>query len=139
MDNALFMNRSLPFLLIFAALLLAACNLSTTMPTPAPTPDLPIVEILSAPNNAPVLEATVFDFDIVARDETQGVERIELRIDEQIVAEARPVDQAVVPVFRVTMNWRAQGVGRHIVEAIAYRSDGTRSDAAVLNIEVLPR
>lgn len=120
------------------AMLLLACNLSTTPPTPLPTPDLPRTEILAPANNARVIEGVEFEFDVVGRDETLGIAKLELRIDDTTVHEVTPTDVAAVPVFRATMNWLAAGVGLHSVEAIAYRPDGTPSDAALINIEVVP-
>ncbi len=119
-------------------LCILACNLSAAAPTPMPTPDLPRTEILSPLNNARVIEGTEFEFDVVGRDETVGIARLELRIDETTVHEVTPTGDEAVPVFRATMNWLAAGVGLHIVEAIAYRADGTPSDATLINIEVVP-
>lgn len=118
--------------------ILAACNLSTQQPTPQPTPDLPRAEILAPLNNARVIEGTEFEFDVVGRDETVGIARLELRIDENTVHEVSPAQSDVVPVFRATMNWLATGIGLHSVEAIAYRPDGTRGNAFLINIEVVP-
>lgn len=133
------MMRYFCFVIISLALipLLSACNLGVS--TPAPTPDLPQIEILSPLNNQQVYEGAEFDFDIVARDSTQGIARIELYIDGVIINTASPVDAENTPVFRVAMNWRAQGIGLHVVEAIAYRPDGTRGDAFLMNIEVIAR
>jgi hypothetical protein len=61
-----------------------------------------------------------------------------LLIDDFEVAEFRPVERIEEPVFRVETNWPAQGVGRHRISAIAYRSDGTRSDEYSIIVEVLP-
>ena len=80
---------------------------------------------------------TDFVFDIVARDETQGIAKVELRIDDELIAEAEPPDEDSVPVFRVNMNWLAQGIGKHFVEVIPYRPDGTRGDPAQLTLEVI--
>lgn len=129
-------------LMLALMLILAGCNLgasATMTETPAPTPDIPQVEILSPPNNRQVLEEVVFEIDIVARDSTSGVARIELLVDGEVINEATPPDNPTENVFRVIMNWRARGEGRHIIEAIAYRADDTPSDAATINVEVLPR
>lgn len=119
---------------------LAGCNLTQgDAPTPMPTPDLPRVEILEPANNRQIYEGTEFDFDIVARDETSGIARVELYIDDRVINSASPLEGESVPVFRVTMNWRAEGIGLHTVQAVAYRPDGTQSDPIIINIEVLAR
>lgn len=133
------MRRNLISILL-GVFILAGCNLiSSEEITPIPTPDIPQTEILSPSNNRQVVEGTEFDIDIVAHDENPGIARVELFIDGESINEASPVDDEIVPVFRVTMNWLAQGIGLHVIEAAAYRPDGTRGDAAVINIEVLPR
>lgn len=128
------------FLIVVLMVMLAGCNLTQgSSVTPTPLPDLPQVEILDPANNRQIYEGTEFDFDIVARDESAGIVRIELYIDDAIINSASPVDATSVPVFRVTINWLAEGQGLHTVEAVAYRADGTQSDPALINIEVLPR
>ncbi|MFQ3660056.1 MAG: Ig-like domain-containing protein [Anaerolineae bacterium] len=124
--------------LLAALAVLMACNLAQPAPTPIPTPDLPTVEIIDPPNNVQVIEGTTFAFDVVARDASQGVSKIELYIDEALINQVNPFDVVAAPVFRAQINWTAQGVGLHVVEAIAYRPDGQRSDGALLTIEVIP-
>lgn len=119
--------------------ILSACNLGTSSVTPVPTPDIPQVEILSPENNQQAFEGVEFDFDIVARDASEGIALVELYVDEVVINFSSPVEEASVPVFRTTMNWRALGVGLHIIEVIAYREDGQQSDPARITIEVLPR
>jgi len=131
----------LHLVLIGLALVLAGCNLTTAdrLPTPAPTVDLPTVEILDPPNNRQIIDGTEFFIDIVALDNTAGIARIELYVDGTLLNSATPETPGQVQVFRVQMNWIASGVGLHVLEAIAYRADETRSDPAGIIIEVLPR
>lgn len=117
---------------------LLACNLAQPAPTPIPTPDLPTVEIIDPPNNVQVIDGTTFAFDVVARDATQGVSKVELYIDGALINQVNPFDVVAAPIFRAQINWTAQGVGLRAVEAIAYRPDGQRSDSALLTIEVIP-
>lgn len=126
--------------LLLAMMTLAACNLTQSdQVTPVPTPDIPQIEILAPANNRQIVESIEFDIDIVARDENPGVSRVELFVDGESINAATPIDATFVPVFRVTMNWRAQGEGFHLIEAVAYRPDGSQSDPAALTIEVLLR
>ncbi|MCA9915485.1 MAG: hypothetical protein KC496_19160 [Anaerolineae bacterium] len=130
--------RILPLLLVF---FLSACNLGTSAVeiTPEPTPDLPRVEIREPANNQEVFEGTEFSFDVVARDENPGVAYIELRIDDVTLDQVSPTEGEFVPVLRVSIPWRASGAGLHVIEAIAYRPDGTPSDPAIINLQVLER
>lgn len=135
------MLRNFAIYILAACFLLTGCNLvNEAEVTAEPTPDIPTVEILSPSNNRQIIEGTEFAFDILGRDDAgAGVASISLYVDEQLIGEASPVEADAVPLFRVTINWLAQGQGRHPVEAIAYRADGTRSDSAQITIEVLPR
>lgn len=130
--------RVLPYLLLILSL--AACNLSSqTAITPLPTPDLPQVEILAPANNQAVLLGTVFDIEMLARDATQGISRVDLYIDNELINSASPVDAIAVPVFRTTMNWMAASLGLHVVEVIAYRPDNLASSTAIINLNVVER
>lgn len=117
--------------------LLSACNLGTPSVTPIPTPDLPQVDILDPPNMRQVVEGVDFTIDIVARD-TQGVARIELYVDGELVNTATPFANMTEPILRVEMNWLARGVGLHVLEAVAYRADNTPSDPTLITIDVIP-
>lgn len=127
------------FAILGLLLLLSACNLSTTPPTVIPTPDLPRVEFQEPINGATIVEGSELTIDMVASDETAGIVRIELLIDDQPYREGAPDEETPVPTFRVLMNWLADGVGRHVLTAVAYRPDGTPSDERSIIIEVLPR
>jgi hypothetical protein len=123
--------------LIGLVIILCGCNLqSADTITPMPTPDLPRVEILSPGNNSKVIVGTEFDFDVVARDETQGIAKIELRINDQMIHEAEPPEGSV-EVFRAQLNWLAGTEGSALVEVIPYRPDGTQGDPARLILEVV--
>ena len=118
--------------------LLAACSLAKPTATPMPTPDIPQIEILSPASSQQVLEGLDFDLDILASDSRAGIKRIELYVDEVIINTAEPVD-GPAPVFRVTMNWLARGIGFHKISAVAYRGDDARSSEHVIILEVIPR
>jgi hypothetical protein len=136
--NDLLQIHRISFLSLLLPVLLSACNLTAATPTPVPTPDIPRVDIREPANNRQVVEGVEFDIDIVARDEGAGISRVELLVDGELLNDAQPVEATAVDVFRVTMNWLARDPGLHVLEAIAYRPDGTASDPAIINIEVLP-
>lgn len=121
-------------------LLAAGCNLSAEAPqTPVPTRDAPAVEFLFPPNNSTVLEGTDLTLDIVARDASIGVHRLEIYLNDVLLRETELADYTVEPVYRVQVNWLADGVGLHALTAVAFRPDGTRSDEGRITIEVVPR
>jgi hypothetical protein len=126
-------------LLVVVLLLGSACNLSTTPPTAIPTPDLPRVEFQQPANGATIVEGSELTIDLVATDARAGIVRIELLVDDLPYREGTTENGLPVPTFHVLLNWLAQGVGRHVLTAIAYRPDGTPSDEMRILIEVLPR
>ena len=126
------------FLLLLWLCCLTACNLDKPTPTPFPTPDLPRVEILAPPNQQKVIEGTEFDIDILAVDQSLGIRRIELYVDEHFVKSSETTD-GVKQEYRVIMNWFAQGLGWHTIKAIALRDNGTRSDEHLITLQVIPR
>ncbi len=123
--------------LVVLLTILCGCNLqSADSITPMPTPDLPRIEILAPANNARIIVGTEFNFDIVARDETAGIGKIELHINDQFIQSAEPPEGSV-GVFRVQMNWVASTEGSVLVEAIPYRANGTQGDPARLVLDVV--
>ncbi len=126
-------------LILALALVSAACNLQQGTPTALPTPDAPAVEFLAPLNGSNVFEGTDLTVELVARDGGAGVARVALLVDDVSHQEGNPVEDDAVPVFTVTMNWLAEGVGRHSLTAIAYRPDGTASPPTSISIQVVAR
>lgn len=126
----------LSFVLSFV---LSGCNLIEGTPaTVTPAPDLPTVQFIYPANESTIVEGTDFPIDIVASDNGVGIARVQLLVDDEPINERGPDVSAAVPVFTVRMNWLAQGVGRHVLTAWAYRPDGTASDPATILVNVLP-
>ena len=123
-------------LISLSVLLLCACNL-TAHPEPTPTPSIPTVAFQFPDNNVAVAEGTNLQIQLLAQDSV-GVAKIELRVDDQPHTDAKPVDGKAVPVFTVDMNWLAEGVGLHALQATAFRADGTPSDPVLINVNVTP-
>jgi hypothetical protein len=123
-------------LLLLAGVLLAGCNLEAE--TPPPTPDLPRVSITAPQNNRQVFEGVDVSIEVEATDNTVGVSRVELYVDGQLLREA---DLPTESIHVAQFNWVARGVGRHPIQAIAYRPDGTRSPEqdGLIELEVIPR
>jgi hypothetical protein len=82
-----------------------------------------------------VVQNAEITVDIVAEDDTAGIARIIFMVDGTQINEGAP--DAVVPVFRVAMNWVAGNLGGHTLHAIAYRPDGTQSDEAIILVDVI--
>ena len=130
-------SRTMP--LIFCLVFLSACNLGRPAPTltPVPTATSLQVQILSPPHNQRVIEGVVFDIEILASDPMEGIERVELYVDEQLM-QSSVSESGSVGRFRVTMNWFAKDSGWHKFAVIAYRPDGTASHPHIIALEVIP-
>lgn len=118
--------------------ILTACNLNTVEPTPIPTPDIPRVRFEYPSNNDQVYINTDLTVDIVAQDQSVGISRLEFYVDGELIQDGTPPD-GLVSIFRVNMNWLAEGLGLHTLSAIAYRPSGIPSEEAIIAIEVIPR
>lgn len=124
---------------ILALAVLAGCNLGASQPTPFPTPDIPTIEFIFPPDGSTVIEGTDLTIDLVGRDETTGIVLIELRLNGETLREAPTEANLPLAVYRVEMNWVAQGLGLHSLSAVAYRPDGIPSDEEFITVEVVPR
>ncbi len=98
---------------------------------------MPQVQILFPAHNQQVIEGLVFDIDILASDTIQGIARIELQVDGELV-NAIESETGALEEFRVTMNWFAKGIGWHKFVAVAERADGVSSIPAIIALEVVP-
>ena len=114
--------------------LLCACNLVTQDATP--TSAVPTVLFQFPANNVSIVEGTDLQIQLLAQDAV-GIAHVELRVDDQPHQDGKPVEAVVVPVFTVDMNWLAQGVGLHSLQATAYRLDGTASTPVLINVNVM--
>ena len=114
----------------------AACHLQAGTPTPYPTPDVPSVSFQSPANNDSFPEGTDLTIALLAEDPGVGVSRVELLVDDVHYRDGNPEISAAVPVFTVTLNWLAEGVGYHSLTAIAYRPNGAASRQETIIIEV---
>ena len=129
--------------LILAGLLLltlSACNLSTEAPEPTPERIVPTVEFIYPTNGSLVIEGTDVQIELLAQDPRGvGVSRVELYVDDVPHQDGAPLVSSAVTVFTVEMNWLAEGVGLHALSAIAYRPDGTASDATTISLQIVAR
>ncbi len=125
-------------LILLGILILSGCNLTAPPTTPVPTADLPRASFQFPSNNDQVFVGTDLTVDIAARDTTLGIGMVEFYVDGELMQSGEPPN-GVVEVFRVNMNWLAEGIGLHTLSAVPYRPDGTRGDETIISIEVIDR
>ncbi len=135
--------RSLVAPILALLALLPACTLVGPEVPLTPTPDLPSIQFQYPTNNAQVFINTDLNIELVARDNTSGVSRVELYVGPLAEGEplqtVTPVSAESVPVFTLTVNWLARPVGATSLTAVAYRADGVRSDETTILLDVIPR
>jgi hypothetical protein len=125
---------------LIALLLLALCSACTLEKQEIePTPVLPQVKFTEPENGRQVFEGVNVTVEIEASDELVGIAKLEFYADDQLLQESSIPNYQVEPVYVVQMSWRAEGIGHHFLTAIAYRPDGTPSNMAALDLEVIPR
>jgi hypothetical protein len=117
-------------------MMLSACNLNQQAPITPQAPDLPTVRFVEPANNARVLVGTDLTVDLYAEDQV-GIERLVFYVDGVEVNTGETDNPTGERQFRVYMNWMAEGLGLHILSAVAYRVDGAKSDEAYLTVEVV--
>jgi uncharacterized protein YraI len=127
-------------LVIFLLLLVSACNLSRTPPTPEvlptanPSASKPVVVIAAPRNGDEVVVGTVIYVTGRATDNI-GITRVQLLANEQIVKTVSSENAAGQPVFDVLFDYTPQTTGALALQLIAYRG-ALASDAAQVNLTV---
>lgn len=118
---------------ILAALTFAGCTLSTSLSDEsAPL----VIEFVYPTNNVSVAEDTDLQIQIAARSNRDGVARLELWVDGELIRTAVPIEKASVPIFVAEMNWLASGAGFHVLEAIAYNTAGELLGSTRIRVNV---
>lgn len=120
-------------LIMVCACCLTACTLITSEIVPTPEP--PVV-FVAPPNNQQVAAGAALTLDVVARSREVGVARVALYVDETLLGEGTP-PEGTVEVFRVTMQWNAQGAGFHSLSAQAFDANGQPIGEALIVVEVI--
>lgn len=131
--------KTLPaLLLIVLAAALTGCNLVREDAAPTLTPVL-TVSFQEPPNMAQVREGEEITLLLLAEDRGgSGVVQVDLLVDDRPHQQGSPEVETAVPVFAVSMRWRATTVGLHSLTAVAYRADGAASTPATIALEVVP-
>ncbi len=120
--------------------LLAGCSLARPAPppaTPRPTAALPQARIAYPSHNQQVYQGLVFDIQIHAQDSVQGIQSVELYVDEQLLQTSES-ESGAAPEYRVNMNYFAKELGWHKFAAVAIRPDGARSHPHIIALEFIP-
>ncbi|MBZ0293444.1 MAG: SH3 domain-containing protein [Anaerolineae bacterium] len=119
-------------------LLLAACNLNNTSDAiPNVFDGPPTVQIAAPLPNATFLDGVTVNIQARVSNAGTGVNRVDVAVDDAVIAEISDPNTAGVPAFSITQSWPAAGTGSHTISVTAYRVDGTASDPASVTINVV--
>lgn len=125
-------------LLVVMALMLA-CNLIGNTPDQAQTiiSGPPAVRLSAPLPNATYLEKVGVNVQALVSNAGADIDRVEVSVDNAVVASLPQPNQAGAPSFTVTQTWQAEGVGPHTISVTAFRADGSSSSPATVTINVV--
>lgn len=118
--------------------LLAACNLNILTDTSSQViTGPPQVQMVSPLPNATYLEGVAVNIQALVTNAGPDIDRVEIVVDDTMVASLAQPNTAGVAAFSVTESWSAAGAGTHTISVAAMRSDGLSSDPAIISISVV--
>jgi hypothetical protein len=97
----------------------------------------PVVELSAPLANSTFLQGVVVNILASVSNAGQDIQRVEFRINEMTIADVASPNPAGAPRFSVTRTWTAEAAGNYTVSVIAYRGDGTSSQPATVQINVV--
>lgn len=95
------------------------------------------ITLVAPLENAVYLEGVGVNFVARVTGASNSVNRVEVLIDNQIVATNPQPNPADAPAFTVTQRWTASGIGQHSVSMVVFRADGTSVTSNIHSIEVV--
>ncbi len=116
--------------------LLAGCTLSSA-PESQPVSGEPVVQIVSPQPNAIYLEGVAVNIQATVSNAGTDIDRVEIVVDGSTVATIPSPNADGATMFNATYGWSAAGVGTHTLGVTAYRTDGTSSAPATVEINVI--
>ncbi len=123
-------RRTFGILFAFLALLSLACDLGSLVGASSK----PTVVIVSPPSGIRVDAGAEIVIQSTATD-AQGIARVELWVDGSLVAN-NPVSSPQT-TYSIVQRWIATEPGVHVIQVLAYSSNGVASDPAVISTEVV--
>jgi uncharacterized protein YraI len=118
-------------LLITASL---ACNMQVGSQAPTSTVQAASVVFIGPENNASVAEGASITFAVKATD-SSGIAKVEFTIDDTPLGSQN--SNSTQTTFTARQPWKAAEIRGHLVNAIAFRADGTPIGNANLTINVV--
>ena len=118
--------------------LLAACNLNASADVSSqPITGAPLMQIVSPLPNATYLEGVAVNIQALISNAGPDIDRVEISVDDTIIASLTQPNEAGAPAFSVTESWPAAGTGAHTISVVAVRGDGVASDPASVTFTIV--
>lgn len=126
------------WLMMGLAALLTACNLNNTEENiPQSFSGPPVIQIAAPLPNATFLEGVTVNIQARVSNAGADVARVEVRVDDSIIADLLEPNSAAAPAFSITQSWPAAGTGAHTISLTAFRADGSASEPASVTVNVV--
>jgi len=130
-----------PLMLCLLLLVVAglACTLENATGGSQVSPDLqtrPLVVILAPVNASVYAEGTVVQLHAIAQDSLAGVARLEFRMDDLLVGEARSDAPNGQPSLEAQTTWTAADQRGHVLTVEAFRANGSSLGSADVTLKV---
>ncbi|RMF81239.1 MAG: hypothetical protein D6737_05565 [Chloroflexi bacterium] len=118
--------------------LLAACNLIAE-PTTAETriEGAPVVTLLAPLPNASIREGVTINIQAAVTNAGADIDRVEVAVDGAIIDTLAAPNRDGTLAFGLSSAWQATTSGTHTIAVTAFRADGSSSEPAVANVNVL--
>jgi uncharacterized protein YraI len=131
-------------LLLVCALLMPALIMGCTLNNlggggGAAVSGAPGVRIILPQPNATYFTGVAVNIQAAVSNAGSDIDRVEIVVDGTIIATLTEVNPNNAATFNVSQGWSATSVGAHSISVIAYRADGSSSEPASVEINVMAR
>jgi len=119
---------------------LAACNLANVPGQGGGETIIsgaPVVRIAAPLPNATYLEGVSVNIQAAISNAGADIDRVEILVDNELAATLPQPNTAGTPTFSIAQTWTAAGAGQHSIAVTAFRSDGSSSEPASVNVTVV--
>jgi hypothetical protein len=97
----------------------------------------PVVELSAPLANSTFLKGVVVNILAAVSNAGEDVQRVEFKIDDTTIADLASPNPSGAARFSVTQTWTAETAGTYRISVIAYRGDGSSSQPAEVQINVV--
>jgi uncharacterized protein YraI len=125
-------------LVVGISLLMTGCNLnqSPTNETLAIT-GAPQVRIIAPQPNAILLAGASIPIQAQVTNAGADIARVDVLIDGAVAQTFESPNESGAPAFSIAHTWVAAGIGAHTIDVVAFRTDDSSSEPAVVSVSVV--